>query len=357
MSGSWDFLIDKTDLSRAKRQEGPAPDAVALADGEVLLEVERFSLTANNITYGAMGDAFGYWRFFPAPEGWGRIPVWGYARVVRSTVQDVAVGTRVFGYLPMSSHFKAQLRRTSHGLVDAAAHRAELPPTYNMYSEVLAEDGLEDYRALLRPLFMTSFMIDDWLARQGDFGAGSVLLSSASSKTALGLAWLLARRGVKVAGLTSQANQEFLQGLGIFDQVAAYGDIPTLETPRPVAYIDFAGNPAVVMAVHNRFGDDLVHSAIVGATHWKAGSGGGGGDLPGPKPVLFFAPDHIRARIKDGGPEALDRDFTAAMGEFVKTNTWLKLEHHTGPDALAAVYAQVLEGRASPDVGHIITSV
>ncbi|MDQ0464443.1 hypothetical protein QO010_002224 [Caulobacter ginsengisoli] len=355
MTATWDFLIGKDDLARTERREGPAPDAVALEAGEALLEVERFALTANNITYGAMGEAFGYWRFFPAPEGWGRIPVWGFARVVRSNVPDVAVGTRVFGYLPMSSHFKAQLRRTGHGLVDAAAHRAELPPTYNQYSEVLADDGLEDYRALLRPLFMTSFVIDDWLARQDDLGAGSVLMSSASSKTALGLAWLLARRGVKVTGLTSEGNRAFLEGLGFFDQVAVYGDIPTLETRRPVAYIDFAGNPAVVLAVHSRFGDDLVHSAIVGVTHWKAGSGGGGGDLPGPKPVLFFAPDHIRARIKASGQEGLDRDFTAAMSEFVRANPWLKLEHHAGPDALAAIYAQVLEGRASPDTGHIIT--
>lgn len=357
---TWDFLIGKDNLARTERREGPAPEAAPLADGEVLLEVERFALTANNITYGAMGESFGYWRFFPAPEGWGRIPVWGFAKVVRSNAPDVAVGTRLFGYLPMSSHFTAQLKRTGHGLVDAAAHRAELPPTYNQYNEVLADDGQGDYRALLRPLFMTSFMIDDWLARQGDFGAGSVMLSSASSKTALGLAWLLARRGVKVVGLTSAANKAFLEGLGIFHQVALYEDIPALTAPTPIAYVDFAGNPAVVAAVHQRFGDDLVHSAIVGATHWQAGAsgpGGGGGDLPGPPRALFFAPDHIRARIKDGGPEALDRDFAAALGQFVAASPWLKLQHYAGPAGLEQAYREVLEGRASPDTGHIITPV
>lgn len=355
MAATWDFLVGKTDLGRAERREGPDPEVVPLADGEALLEVERFALTANNITYGAMGESFGYWRFFPAPEGWGRIPVWGFARVVRSKAPDVAVGTRVFGYLPMSSHFKALLKRTSHGLVDAAAHRAELPPTYNQYSEVQAEDGQGDYRALLRPLFITSFLIDDWLARQGDFGAGSVMLSSASSKTALGLAWLLARRGVKVVGLTSPANKAFLEGLGIFHQVALYDDIPGLTAPAPIAYVDFAGNPAVIGAVHHRFGDDLVHSAIVGATHWQAGATAtGGGELPGPPRSLFFAPDHIRARIKEGGPEALDRDFAAALGQFVTASPWLKLRHFTGPDGLAEAYREVLDGRASPDTGHII---
>ena len=355
MAATWDFLIGKDDLTRTERREGPAPDAVPLADGEALLEVERFALTANNITYGAMGESFGYWRFFPAPDGWGRIPVWGFARVVRSNSPDAAVGTRVFGYLPMSSHFKASLRRAPGGLIDTAPHRAGLPPTYNQYSEVAGEDdGFGDYRALLRPLFMTSFLIDDWMACQDDFGAGSVLLSSASSKTALGLAWLLARRGVKVAGLTSAGNRAFLQGLGFFDQVALYEDVAALETPRPVAYIDFAGNPAVIGAVHHRFADDLARSVIVGATHWESGGTGGGEKLPGPERQLFFAPDQIQVRMKDWGPALFGQKFTAALTEFVAASPWLKLEHHQGPDALAAVYSQVLHGRSSPETGHII---
>ena len=48
-----------------------------------------------------------------------------------------------------------------------------------------------DYQALLRPLFMLSFLVDDFLAENEFYGARRVMLSSASSKTAFGLAHLL----------------------------------------------------------------------------------------------------------------------------------------------------------------------
>jgi hypothetical protein len=349
----WDLLIDKADLTRSELATAPATTSSDLKDGEVLLAVERFALTANNVTYGAMGDAFGYWRFFPAPEGMGRIPVWGFATVEASRAEGVEPGLRLFGYLPMSSHFVARLVRTRGGLVDAAEHRSELPPTYNQYVEAPA-DPSDDYRALLRPLFMTSWLIDDFLADQADFGAQAIILTSASSKTALGLAWALHRRGLKVVGLTSPGNTAFLEGLGLFDRVLSYADTQTLETDGPVALVDFAGNRAVIGAIHHRLGDKLVHSAVVGATHWQAPSAQGEDSLPGPKPVLFFAPDQIRKRAKEWGAEVLDTRFRAAMEAFVEDNSWLKLETAQGAEGLQTIWNKVVSGEARPEVGYIV---
>ena len=51
-----------------------------LSDGEVLARIDRFALTANNVTYGVMGERIGYWKFFPVEaEEDGIIPVWGFA--------------------------------------------------------------------------------------------------------------------------------------------------------------------------------------------------------------------------------------------------------------------------------------
>ena len=70
-----------------------------LAAGQVRVRIDHFALTANNITYAAFGDAMGYWQFFPtAEEGWGNIPVWGFASVVQSLHPGVAVGERLYGY-------------------------------------------------------------------------------------------------------------------------------------------------------------------------------------------------------------------------------------------------------------------
>ena len=57
---------------------------------------------------------------------------------------------------------------------------------------------------LLRPLFFTSFLLDDQLADDGLVERGPIVISSASSKTALAAAFLLTQRdGVEVIGLTS----------------------------------------------------------------------------------------------------------------------------------------------------------
>lgn len=343
----WDVLVDRKDLRRAKVRQSPGNQA--LADGEVELEVERFALTANNITYGVIGDAFGYWKFFPAPGELGRIPVWGFAKVVRSETPDVPVGLRIFGYLPMSTRFTMRLAKARNGFVDTATHRAELPPTYNAYAEA-PEDPLDDHRALLRPLFMTSWLLDDFLAE--DAGLKALVLSSASSKTAMGLAWLARQRGIEVIGLTSTANAESLAGLDLYDRIVDYKNLDTISADGPAAYVDFAGNRGTSAAVHKGLGDALTRSLIVGATHWTAGDREA--PLVGVQPVLFFAPDQIRKRAQEWGQAELDTRFMEALRAFVAASPWLKLNQHVGADALLAAYHGVLEGRARPDEGHII---
>ena len=298
-------------------------------DGEVRLEVERFSLTANNITYGVIGDAFGYWKFFPAPDGLGRIPVWGFATVTESKVADAPVGLRLFGYLPMSTSFVMQLAKARTGFVDRAPHRA-----------------------LLRPLLMTSFLLDDFLGE--DEALTSLVLSSASSKTALGLAWFAKARGREVIGLSSPANAKTIEGLGLYDQVLTYDEVASLKTKGPAAFVDFAGDRSGTARVHAALGDRLNRSIIVGATHWEAG-GGGQVEIAGPTPTLFFAPDQIRKRMSDWGPGEVETRFDAALRAFVADSSWLNLIQHQGRQGLTDAYHMVLEGRVRPQDGHIIT--
>lgn len=342
----WDVLVDRKDLRSAELREATQ---AALEPGEVRLMVERFALTANNITYGVIGEAFGYWRFFPAPDGLGRIPVWGFARVVESASPDVAEGLRLFGYLPMSTHFTARMVPGKEGYVDASPHRAELPPTYNAYAQA-PEDGLDDFRALLRPLLMTSFLLDDFLGEDPDLK--TLVLSSASSKTAMGLAWFAQRRGIEVVGLSSPGNAERLEGLGLYDRIVPYEAASALRLQGPVAYVDFAGRREATAAVHEALGPALTRSLIVGGTHWEAR--GGGEALAGVAPVLFFAPDQIRKRSKEWGPAALQARFDEGLAAFVAENEWLRLVQHRGAQALLAAYHDVLEGRVRPEDGHII---
>src|SRR5205814_1866348 len=156
----------------------PDPDAPAarpLADGEARLTIAQFALTANNVTYAAFGESMNYWQFFPTEDAmWGCVPVWGFATVSESRMAGVDVGARVYGYLPMGTHLVVQPQRLhAGGFVDGATHRQALPAAYNQLRLCATDAGYdsarESHQALLEPLFVTSFLIDDFLANNAFF--------------------------------------------------------------------------------------------------------------------------------------------------------------------------------------------
>jgi Protein of unknown function (DUF2855) len=349
------FLVGRHDLGRHTIVDEPGGTPDDLAEGQALLAVSSWALTANNITYGAFGSIMRYWDFFPAPAGWGRIPVWGFADVVASRAEGVEAGARVYGYLPMSTHLVVEpVRPTSGGFADGAAHRQGLPHVYNQYERVGRRDATsEAYKALLQPLFMTSFVLDDWLADNDLFGAEVVVLGSASSKTAIGLAHLLSTyRRARVVGLTSARNAEFVRGTGAYDDVVVYGSLATEAARVPAVFVDMAGSAEVRAEVHTHYGDDLRFSSAVGATHWDEMAGGG--DLPGPRPPMFFAPDQITKRRADWGPGGLEARFATAWESFTASVAgWLEVVEVRGPEAVTAAYLEVLEGRCPPAHGLI----
>jgi len=355
-----DFLVHKDDLKTVRVASALSEGEIALRDGEVLMRVDKFAFTSNNVTYAAFGDAMSYWHFFPAPEGWGRIPVWGFGDVVASRSDAARVGERFYGYFPMSSHLVVWPERPSPaGFSDGAAHRKGLHPVYNQYARTTADPGYDPKREaeqmLLRPLFITSFLIDDFLADNAFFGAKSVILSSASSKTAYGTAFLLHRRkAVGVVGLTSPSNAAFVQRLGCYDRVVAYDDVKALPVATPTVYVDMAGSGPVRAAVHGHFGESLKHSCAVGGTHWD--ELGGGRDLPGPKPTLFFAPAQIKKRNADWGAATLQKRIAEAWLAFLTPVAgWMRIVEGRGPEAVERVYRDMLAGRAKPDEGHILS--
>jgi hypothetical protein len=352
-----DFLVARDDLHRCRFVE---EDARALRAGEALLSVEAFGLSANNITYAMFGDAMSYWSFFPAEQGWGRVPVWGFADVLESRVQALEPGVRVYGYLPPSRTLVvAPIRVEPHGFIDGSPHRAALPAAYNSYARVDADPvydpAHEDEQMLLRPLFFTSYLIDDFLEDSGLLSAEVMVLSSASSKTASALAFLLARRGSgEVLGLTSPRSADFTRALGVYDDVVAYEEISSL-APRSAVFIDIAGDADVRNAVHDRYGARLKHSAVVGATHHdKMGELPAG--LPGPRPAFFFAPDRVAKRAPEWGREGLEERIAEAWHPYVRwTGDWLEVMHGRGAQAVESAYIDLLDGRIDPATAHVLS--
>lgn len=365
------ILIARAELVKARL--GPDPDAPAqrpLQPGQARLAVEAFSLTANNITYAAFGEAMKYWQFFPAFDAaLGCLPVWGFATVTESRAEGMKEGRRVWGYYPAGTHLVvAPSKVTIAGFVDGSEHRRELAGVYNQYVFCDADPGwrpeLEGLQAVLRPLFMTAYLLDDFLADNDYFGARQVLLSSASSKTAQGTAHCLAkRRGMpgapRILGLTSAAHVEFVRSLGCYDAVLTYDQLSGLDGHAPTVYVDFAGDAQLRRRIHTHFADALMFSSSIGGTHWSAL--GSARDLPRPRPVLFFAPAQVKARSapppQGWGATELQRRIGQAWAEFidqVNSRDWVRIVMRPGPQAALQAYGDVLAGRTEPREGLML---
>jgi len=364
--------MDITTLLTAQRDpaEGRIDkmSAPPLQPGWVRMAVRRVSISTNNVTYALFGERMSYWQFFPtAHEGWGVVPVWGFADVIDSTVPEVAVGRRFFGYWPLADAVDLQPTKVSaSGFIDGAAHRAPLPSTYNRYTAAPSNQGAQDEAALaiMRPLFGTAFLLTDFLQDNDWFGARQLVLSSASSKTAYATAWcareLLAQGqgpAVRVIGLTSRANGDFVRQLGFYDSVFTYDQIAQVDAALPTVFCDFSGSAEQRAQLHNHLRDALRHSAVIGATQFSAGPRDA--PLPGAKPTFFFAPDRRRKRLEDWGPAALMQRVEDSQSRFLQQMLsgpapGLRIVTHSGLAAARDVMAELARGRIDPALGHVI---
>ena len=340
------------------------PPSAPLAEGEVRLGLDRFSLTTNNISYAAYGDAIGYWSVFPTgAEGWGLMPVWGFADVLESRAPGVEVGARVFGFFPMADTLTVQAGKVSRGgFADVSPSRAAVPDIYSRYVLCAADrhydPALENSEALFRPLFVTSYTAVDFLAGKNFFGAQQIVVSSASSKTAYGAAWRLQDEEVKVLALTGARNRAFVEGLGCYDAVHGYDEIETLPADVPTLYLDLAGDPGLRRRVHNRFGDQLVYDCLVGSTQSDSFQIDDP-DLTGPRPVFFFAATCLDEHRERGTLHAFYERFLADQKTFFArvvdpASPWIRIVEHQGLEAAADVVQALAAGRADPVEGAIV---
>lgn len=344
--------VDRRDLSRVRLFDA---DYEPLRDGEIRVRIEAFALTANNISYGVVGEKIGYWDFFPAPDEWGVIPVWGVALVSDSRHSDIEEAEALYGYFPMGASLTMKPEKvTPARLFDATAHRAGLPPVYNAYKRLDSDPdydpSTDEARIGLYPLFATSFCLYDFFADNDWFGAEQIVVLSASSKTAIGCAIAFGEHDDAPAtiGLTSNRNRDWVDGLGLYDTVASYDDIGSIDARKPTAIIDMSGNGSVLGALHKHLGDNMRYTANVGLTHWSENATGP--DFIRERSAMFFAPGHIQKRASEWGPgvfEEKSNDFWVRASK--RSDAFLTYDRIEGLARCEAAYHSLLKGDIPPD--------
>ena len=360
MTKRTEIWVDRQNLRETKIVE---LDQEPLKEGQVRVAIDKMGLTANNISYAVSGDFIGYWKYFPATGGWGKVPGWAMADVVESRSDAIAVGERLYGFVPMASEVVLQPGQVADGFfLDAGPNRAKLPALYNQYLRTESEPdflkSLEDERCLLFPLFITSFVLYDYLIDNAFFGAQQVVIGSVSSKTGFGLAHLLKNDpevGQKVIGLTSPRNVEFVESLGCCDQIATYGEESKIDTELTTAWVDMSGDGRLTTRLHHMLGENMVESCIVGGTHWDSDHRRDKG-LPGAAPTFFFAPGHIAKRDGEWGQGEMWRRGSEAGAAIANSvSGQLAVEKFSGAKEVEAIWRDMLDNKVSASRGIMIS--
>jgi len=214
---------------------------------------------------------------------------------------------------------------------------------------------LEDWKILTKELYTMAFYMDENLVV--DTGMiNSVLISCASSKTAIALAYCLRMRQMRyVVGLTSQEHLDFVRSTGLYHEVFTYDECDQLPNDRTIVYMDFRCDGALRQKITQHMGTNLMYNMVLGPAVFQKSM----------KDQLFekrareilFDESKWRERrrmvaevTKTGRNEQLKYSYTAFVE---RARSWINLKHLGGTDAFASVYQKVFENGAPRDEGYI----
>ena len=345
------LVVSRSDLDHMEVRPSVLTDGSTPPTGSALLAIESFALSTHTVTTAASADSTGAWRHFPAPDGFGHIPTFGRARVARSGHPDLAEGLEVTGYLPMATHLLVTPERIDpRGFCDGSPHRRGSAAVHDRYliravdpTSVASEDP--DLEVALRPQFTMAFLVVAGVSARSMDEVAAVVVTSASCRTALGVAHLLGalEHPPAVIGVTRDDHVADTAASGCYDRVLSYRDVVSLPV-GPTMVVDFCGDGAVAHDIHHHLGDSLLRSIVVGATHRNAVPVDTAA-LPGATREIFLAPEvaeDLRRRVDDA---AIEVAFTDAWRSFLRRlHGWWEPREVVGPDAVVGAYRRAREG-------------
>ena len=363
------FQTLKSDLTQSRIVDS---SSVSINEDEIAVRIESYAFTANNVTYGVAGDTIGYWKFFPAKNNadneWGCIPMWGFAEITHSNIESLNVGERLFGYFPAAdSLILSPIKVSDQSFSDGKEHRKELPPVYNNYVRLNGDQNydpsMDAVRALLFPLHITAFCLCDSLAEDSYLGASQVIVVSASSKTAIGLAQGLAdtENAPKIVGLTSPSNLKFVENLGCYDEVISYDELDNVDYSKGSVMVDMAGNREILGTLHRELGDNMLKCLTVGMTHWDnktTAEDALGQAMLRDRTEFFFAPAHIQKRIGDWGHDGYAEKTNSFMtARAIQSKNWMQVKEIHGLENFTGTYEEIVSGNINPNEGIIVNLI
>ena len=279
---------------------------------------------------------------------------------MRSNAPGIDEGARYWGFYPLGETFDVTPTAIRPGrFIDGAPHREGKAAVYNFYLNTAADPdydpAFEPEQTLFRPLYATGWWAADCVHQDGP---SMVVISSASSKTAIATAHQLRRlSGAEIVALTSARNEAYVRDTHLYSRTFTYNAIESLPAEAPATYLDFLARDSVTAAVHGALGAQLQRSLLIGATDWADKPGGvqpPSTALAAPAPEFFFVPTYAAARAT-ADPElggALRRDLRAF---YAASRAFVAARRLVGADSIIESWARVAAGETPPREGLVLS--
>ena len=214
----------------------------------------------------------------------------------------------------------------------------------------------EDQFSIFRPLFTTSFLNYHFLNDESFFSSEQIIITSASSKTSMGLAFLLKKyqndHGKKIVGLTSERNLKFVESLHFYDEVLTYPSFENSLNNQPSAIVDMAGNSKLLARASDHLSENLKYVSLIGLTDWSSEKLFK--EIPNSK--FFFAPTFAQKKIEEWGMEKMSQNIAIELTSFIaKSADWIDMVEVDSIDSFSNLYHEMLKGNVDPSKGYIVS--
>mmetsp|Transcript_92017 Transcript_92017/g.213858 ORF Transcript_92017/g.213858 Transcript_92017/m.213858 type:complete len:481 (+) Transcript_92017:80-1522(+) len=343
-----------------------------LEQGKILLRIDKFAFSQMALGYlmkGFTRTFSAYHSFYKYPEeGLYRSACWGYATVVESAHPKVPVGTRLFGVVPPSKYslelVGGTIPKSKNGLDPAVVEIAMEGMPFNLRRfqemEIVEENAnqdsaWEDWRCVTKELYTMAFYMDENLLV--DTGMiNSVIISCASAKTAMALAFCLRMREMRyVVGLTSKEHLDFVRSTELYHEVFTYEDVAQLPNNHTIVYMDFKCDGELRQNITLRMGTNLMYNMVLGPAVFQRRMKDQIFEKRAREMLFDESSWRERRRMvaevtKTGRNEKLRYSFKTFVDRLKK---YVRLRHFSGMEGFTKLYDKVYSNTALPSEAFV----
>lgn len=273
----------------------PSDPLPPLGPSSIRIKSKTIGLTTNNFSYARGGHVLGWWDIYPPPSNtpapfndhnaYGCIAGWGYAEIVSSTVPGIEAGQSVFGFVPIGTltwDFTIEQTGMKDQIYITNPHRQHVWKIYNRMHvkaplpKLVEEKGWDSLGwDSLEGLFGTGYNLSrhgfawkdeyrchpggdargPWTAEQANLDDSTVVILSASGKTAMGFVYCLRENRPKehqprtIIGVCSAGSRSVVENSGFYDKIVSYDDYAATKEDieksgaKKVVLLDKGGRP------------------------------------------------------------------------------------------------------------------